>query len=303
MNPQGPAAAHIADLWWFLLAAGGAVYLLTIGLLGVALFRRRRQRESADGMKIGSRIILYAGIVGTSVVLLVVFGYTVATLSALSTPRIFPGNTIHVVGHQWWWEVRYPHQQVTTANEIHIPVGTPVRVVLSSDDVIHSFWVPELHGKLDLVPGQTNEFWLQADQPGVYAGRCAEFCGVQHAKMGFIVVAESLEQFNAWMEVQRLPAPEPTESLALRGQQVFLGSACINCHAIAGTQATGNLGPDLTHLASRLTLAAATLPNNRGNLSGWIADPQHVKPGAFMPPAELTGSELQALLAYLATLE
>jgi cytochrome c oxidase subunit II len=303
LNPQGPAAARITSLWWFLLTAGSAVFLLVMGLLGVALFRRRRDSGSTNSMRYDSRIVLYAGIVGPAVVLLVVFGVTVATLNALATPDILPRNTIHVIGHQWWWEVRYPHQQVYTANEIHIPAGEPVRIVLSSDDVIHSFWVPELHGKLDLVPGQTNEFWIQADAPGIYFGACAEFCGVQHAKMQFIVVAQPLDEYVAWLDQQQQPAREPEDSLARRGQQVFLESACVNCHTVAGTHATGDLGPDLTHIASRRTLAAATVANNRGNLSGWIADPQHIKPGAFMPPSALTGPELQALLAYLATLE
>lgn len=308
MNPQGPAAARITWLGWFLIIAGSVVFVLVMGLLGVALFRRRQSPEqsppsSFSSMRRGSNIVLYAGIVTPAVILLVVFGFTVATLNAIATPDILPRNTIHVIGHQWWWEVRYPTQEVYTANEIHIPAGEPVRIVLSSDDVIHSFWVPELHGKLDLVPGQTNEFWLQADEPGTYFGICAEFCGVQHAKMQFIVVAQPLDEYAAWLEHQKQPAREPEDSLARRGQQVFLESACVNCHTIAGTHATGDLGPDLTHIASRRTLAAASVANNRGNLSGWIADPQHIKPGAYMPPSDLTGPELQALLAYLATLE
>lgn len=308
LDPQGPAAARITELWWILLGLGSAVYLVVMAFLFFALFRRRKQNHGSSNlvdntMQTGSRIVLLAGIVAPAVILLVVFGFTVATLNALATPHISEAYTIHVVGHQWWWEVRYPQQQVVTANEIHIPAGQPVRIVLSSDDVIHSFWVPELHGKLDLVPGQTNEFWLQADEPGVYRGECAEFCGVQHAKMGFLVIAESLAQFDAWVAAQQLPASQPSDSMALRGQEVFLSSTCVNCHTIAGTHATGNLGPDLTHLATRHTLAGASIANNRGNLGGWVVDPQHLKPGVFMPATPLTGSELQALLAYLATLE
>ena len=303
LDPQGPAAERIANLWWFLLGLGGAVYIGVIAFLFVALTRRREPGHPERGLQAGSRIVLFGGIVTPTLILLVVFGFTVATLNALAMPETLESHTVHVVGHQWWWEVRYPNQQVVTANEIHIPTGQPVRILLSSDDVIHSFWVPQLHGKIDMVPGQTNEIWLQADRPGVYGGECAEFCGVQHGKMGFLVVAEPLEQFNAWLEAQRQPAKEPSDSLALRGQQLFLGSTCLNCHTIAGTHATGTLGPDLTHFADRRTLAAATLANNRGNLGGWIANPQHLKPGALMPPSELTGSELQALIAYLATLE
>jgi cytochrome c oxidase subunit 2 len=308
LDPQGPAAARIADLWWFLLALGGAVYLAVLGYLFFALFRRRLQEkilntQSPNTMEKGSRIVLFAGIIVPAIILLVVFGFTVATLNALSMPETADEYTVHVVGRQWWWEVRYPAQGVITANEIHIPAGQPVRVVLSSDNVIHSFWVPELHGKLDLVPGQTNEFWLEADQPGVYVGACAEFCGIQHAKMGLLVIAQPVEEFDAWLEAKLQPAAEPEDKLAAQGMQVFMESTCMYCHTVAGTQATGVLGPDLTHLASRRTLGSATVENNRGNLSGWIVDPQHTKPGALMPPTALTGTELQALLAYLETLE
>ncbi len=303
LSPQGFGAARIADLWWFLLALGGAVFIAVMVYLAIALFRPRKPGDNAKNQRNGSRVILFAGIIAPAIILFVVFGFTVSTLNAISTPSISREFTIHVVAQQWWWEVRYPYQQIETANEIHIPAGEPVRFLLSSEDVIHSFWVPELQGKLDMVPGKTHELWLQADQPGVYIGQCAEFCGIQHAKMRFIIVAEPPEEFERWVAEQRQPASEPSESLALRGQQVFLSSTCINCHAVAGTNATGDLGPDLTHLASRRTLAAATIANNRGNLGGWIADPQHIKPGAFMPPTPLTGPELQALLAYLATLK
>lgn len=303
IEPKGPGAARIADLWWLLLGIGGLVFLAVMLFLLMALFRRRHQSDDAAGLHTGSRIVLYAGIIGPAAILIGVFGFTVAALNALATPDIDDPYTIHVIGRQWWWEVRYPHWQMETANEIHIPAGRPVRLQLSSDDVIHSFWVPELNGKLDLVPGQTNEFWLEADRPGIYRGFCAEFCGIQHAKMQFLIIAEPEETFTAWAEAQGRPAPEPAEPQAIEGRQVFLDAGCMHCHTIAGTHATGDLGPDLTHLAGRRTLGAASVPNNRGNLGGWIADPQHIKPGALMPPTPLTGGELQALLDYLATLE
>lgn len=303
VDPQGPAAGRIAWLWWLLLAIGMAVYVAVVLYLAVALARRGRSAEPDAGLRTGARVVFLAGVVGPGIILLTVFGFTVATLNALALPERAGATTVHVVGHQWWWEVRYPDASVVTANEIHIPAGRPVRVILSSDDVIHSFWVPQLHGKLDLVPGMTNETWIQADRAGVYRGLCAEFCGVQHAKMGLLVIADPPEQFDAWLAAQQQPAVPPTDALALRGQQVFLGSTCVNCHTIAGTHATGRLGPDLTHFASRLTLGAATVANTPGNLGGWIADAQHIKPGNFMPPSELTGSDLKALLAYLATLE
>lgn len=303
LNPRGPASESIADLWWLLFALGTAVYVAVMGFMLFVLFcRQRGEMEERTENRRGTRIILMAGIVLPAIILLIVYGFSFGTLRALSSPAIPEELTIHVVGHQWWWEVRYPHQQFVTANEIHIPVGQPVQVILSSDDVIHSFWVPELQGKLDLIPGQTNRFWLQADEPGVYRGECAEFCGVQHTKMAFLVVAEPAAQYEAWLAQQQQPAAEPTEPKAQRGLQVFLNTTCIQCHTIRGTHATGDLGPDLTHVASRRTLGAGAVANNRGNLGGWIADPQSIKPGNFMPPSTLTAPELQALLAYLATL-
>lgn len=305
VNPQGPAAAAIANLWWILLAIGGGVYVVVMGFMLVGLFRRRRQdpderRELRPGLV---RVVWLGGLVVPALILLAVNGLTIGVLRSLADPSVAPVMTIRVIGRQWWWEVHYPDYQVVTANELHIPVGQPVEIELVSDDVIHSFWVPELHGKLDLNPGMTNRFWIQADVAREYWGECAEFCGVQHAKMQFVVVAEPADQLAAWLDQQRQPAPIPTDPLAQRGLELFLETGCMNCHTIAGTAATGRLGPDLTHLASRRMLAAASVANNRGNLGGWIMDPQHIKPGNFMPPTDLTGTELQALLEYLSTLE
>jgi cytochrome c oxidase subunit 2 len=313
LNTQGAGARRIATLWWWEFGIGTAVYVLVMAFLVFALFRGRRrgldadpygtQDADEDAERTGTRIVLFGGIIAPAIILFTVFGMTVGTLNALSTPDIPEEYTVHVVGRQWWWKVRYPHHGFETANEIHIPTGQPVRIVLSSEDVIHSFWVPELHGKLDLVPGMTNEMWIEADEPGVYIGQCAEYCGTQHANMRFLIIAEPAESYEAWTVAQQQPAPEPTDSLAVRGRQIFLNSTCVTCHTIAGTHATGNLGPDLTHLAGRRTLAAATVPNNRGYLGGWILDPQHTKPGSLMPATPLTGDDLQALLAYLETLE
>lgn len=215
--------------------------------------------------------------------------------------------TIDVTGHQWWWEVRYgdknPSRSFTTANEIHIPVGQPVLLRMTSQDVIHSFWVPNLMGKKDLIPGKYSTLMFQADKPGVYRGQCAEYCGLQHAHMALIVVAESPDTYNAWRESQIHPAVEPASDAAKRGQQVFLSNPCIMCHTVRGTQAGSNLGPDLTHIGSRQTIAAGTLPNTRGHLSGWIMDSQSVKPGNKMPPNNLSPEDLQALLDYLQSLK
>ena len=304
LDPAGPAAARIALLSWIVFVLGGAVYLAVMILLFIALFRQRRrdaeaQREASDGRN----MVIFGGIVFPAVILVIVYGLTLGTMAALRTPETADELVIEVIGHQFWWEVRYHNQHFTTANELHIPVGQAVTIKLSSEDVIHSFWVPELHGKLDLVPGDVNSFWLQADEAGEYWGACAEFCGIQHAKMQLVVVAEPEAEFLTWIEQQQQPAPEPVDPLVQQGQQIFFGSGCVYCHTIEGTNASGDLGPDLTHLASRRTLAAGALNNNRGQLAGWITDPQHVKPGNLMPPTALSGAELQALLAYLETLE
>jgi cytochrome c oxidase subunit 2 len=231
----------------------------------------------------------------------VLFSLTLWTMSALAVRE--STLVIQVTGWQWWWEIYYPEEQFYTANEIVIPVGQPVRLELTSGDVVHNFWVPELHGKFDLIPGSSNSFTLQADKPGEYKGVCAEYCGEQHTLMRFVVVAVPATEYAAWAAQQQQPAAQPSDPLLLRGQQIFLGAACVYCHAVSGTNASSRFGPDLTHLASRRTLAAGTLENNPGNLAGWLTNPQTIKPGNKMPPVVLEGEELQALLAYLASLE
>ena len=210
---------------------------------------------------------------------------------------------IELTGYRWWWKVEYsdpePAKTVITANEIHIPIGRPVLINTYSQDVIHSFWIPALQGKRDLIPGNPSAIWLQADQPGVFEGQCAEFCGFQHAHMRLVLVAESQEQFQAWLDAQRQPARSPANSTAERGQKIFVSGPCALCHSIRGTDANGHVAPDLTHLAGRLKIAAGTLPNTPGHLAGWIIDSQHIKPGNAMPPTSLSAEDLQALLAYL----
>ena len=249
-------------------------------------------------------------LLATGVTTAILFVFLIFDFSVGRTITTNPGNRalqIRVTGHQWWWEVQYrdslPQNGVTTANEIHIPVGRPVVFELRSTDVIHSFWPPNLSPKRDQIPGDENSLWFQADRPGVYRGVCAEFCGHQHAKMGFLVVAEPPGEFTGWLARQRDTAPTPTDSLAQRGREVFLASSCVMCHAISGTPAGSRIGPDLTHLASRRTLAAGTLPNTLGYLTAWIVDPQAIKPGVKMPPNQLSGPDLVALVAYLETLK
>jgi cytochrome c oxidase subunit 2 len=311
LDPVGPLAANIARLWWFALAVATVVYLLVIAATCWALARARRRERRAELLDAGSEgrmtTTVTWSIAATVVILLVFLGYDLSVGRTLSpVPRLHP-LTIEVTGHMWWWEVQYAdtavHDRFTTANEIHVPVGQPVLFLLSSTDVIHSMWVPNLAGKKDLIPGYTQSFWFQADTAGTYRGQCAEFCGHQHAKMGMFIIAEPLEQYQTWVATQRDTASTPTDSVVARGHEVFMTGTCALCHAIEGTTAGSHAGPDLTHLASRRTIAAGTLPNTRGNLAGWIVDPQRIKPGAKMPPNQLRPDDLNALLTYLQSLK
>ncbi|MBA2577374.1 MAG: cytochrome c oxidase subunit II [Euzebyaceae bacterium] len=298
LRARGPAAAEIAALWWLMLGLAAAVYAVTIVLLAVA--SRRAGRYT---LRPGHGFVVVCGVAVPAVILVVLMVLTIRTGVATLATDDEPALTVQVEGRQFWWDVRYDDGAVVTANELHLPVGEQVEVELTSDDVVHSFWVPQLHGKLDMIPGRVNRLLLQADEPGVYRGICGEFCGIQHARMHFVVVAEPREQFDAWLEGQRAEAAEPAGDLAAEGREVFLGTSCVACHAIRGETGPNAIGPDLTHLASRRTIAAGMLANNRGNLAGWILDPQSQKQGARMPPTNLEGPQLQALLAYLESLE
>lgn len=312
LSPHGVGAARIAELWWVMLALGTAIFLLVVGLLFAALLRGRRGTSAtapdSSGGDVARNWPIFGGIVLPLVVIGIVFGYSIYTLAAIESPQAKPVVKIEIVGRRWWWEVKYPDQGVTTANEIHIPVGASVQVQLQSADVIHSFWVPELAGKMDLIPTRINNITLQADQVGVYRGQCAEFCGLQHAHMGFMVVVQSKDDFNKWLKTQGQPAAAPTDPAAIQGQQVFMNAGCVFCHTVKGLddkeidRSSIDLGPDLTHLASRLTIAGASLTENRGNLAGWVVDTQHVKPGSLMPNMYVNSQDLQNLLAYLESL-
>jgi cytochrome c oxidase subunit 2 len=307
LNPGGPAAERIAELWWVMFGIAVAVCVLVIVLTGVAVLRRREDAidRSPAAERGRMRWIVIGGVVFPAVVLTGVFIYTLVVLGWLARHGRDADVVVEVTGWRWWWEVRYlgePQEQFTTANEIHIPTGRPVRLRLESGDVIHSFWVPELQGKTDLIPGQTNTLTIQADREGVYRGQCAEFCGLQHAHMAFVVVAESPGKFAAWADAQRALAREASEPLERAGHAAFLRNGCVLCHTIRGTTARGTVGPDLTHVGSRRTLAAGTLANTRGNLAGWISDPQGVKPGNLMPHVPLSPEELLSITAYLESL-
>ena len=306
--PMGPQAARIALLWWLMLGAAAVVFTFVVAWMLWAILRHRRtwdvERKPSDERRLALAV---SGAVAATVAVLLVF--LIADFSTARAVGTLPNEEplrIEVIGHQWWWEVHYPDtvpvRRVTTANEIHIPVGRPVVLETTSRDVIHSLWVPNLHGKKDLVPGHTSVTWFQADTPGVYRGQCAEFCGHQHAHMALVVVAEEPSRFEEWLEGQRRAAAPPADSLLRRGEQVFLSGTCVMCHTVRGTPAGGRVGPDLTHIASRLTIAAGTMRNTRGSLAAWVSDPQRIKPGVRMPPNQLTPADLHALLGYLESL-
>jgi cytochrome c oxidase subunit 2 len=301
LQPAGPAAVEITRLSWLLFGLGTVIYLGVVAFLLYALFRSREQRPASyPHQKDATNIVILGGVVMPAVTLVAVFGLTLYTLRQ-TTPPSEPtaGRTIEVIGHQWWWEVRYPETGAITANEIHIPTGEPIRLQLETEDVVHSFWVPELHGKLDMIPNQTNYLWIQADTAGEYRGVCAEFCGTHHAKMALLVIAEPAADFAAWLAAESEPAEPVSEPLAQEGETLFMALACAQCHAVRGTPATAEFGPDLTHFAARQTFAAASLPNSGENLAQWIRNPQHAKPGNLMPATRLDDQQLQALVAYL----
>ncbi len=306
IHPAGPAAAEIARIWWVMLVAFTAVFALVLTLLIYAVLRRPPHKADAGretNLPPWGRtwFIVAGGVVLPILVLTPLYIDSLSASGRLRTPK--EGLTIRVVGHMWWWEVRYPDSGIITANEIHIPAGKAVRLELASADVIHSFWVPRLHGKRDMIPGRENVFWVQADEPGVYRGQCGEYCGTQHANMALEVIALAPEDYDAWLESQKSLRMAPTAPDTERGRQVFLTAGCKQCHAIAGTDAVGNAGPDLTNLGSRRMIGGALLPNTRGNLSGWIADPQGIKPGIKMPRTYLKAEDLQALVSYLESLK
>lgn len=313
LNPIGPAAQHIEHEFALIFWITGTVYFLTLLVLVVFVYRRRHTLEtmpapevpSERSERLASRAVGGA-IIATVVLLFVMMIGSFMTSRALGKMNGDQAVRIDVYGHQWWWEVHYPNAEpdhiVVTANEIHVPVGVPIRIHGTSRDVIHSFWAPNVHGKRDLMPGYNTEIVMEADQPGRWRGQCAEYCGEQHAHMSFYMVAEPMSEFNKWLAAQVQSAPDPTTPQTVHGQQVFLTHSCVMCHTIRGTTAGSRVGPDLTHVASRATIAAGELPNTIGNLAGWISNPQDIKPGCRMPPNEMSGSDLQDLLAYLETL-
>ncbi|MGH7651459.1 MAG: cytochrome c oxidase subunit II [Gemmatimonadaceae bacterium] len=310
LSSSGQPGGDEATLGRLFTIVGIVVVIIVAALLLMAIFRRRAAADRSTIVRQGHGVlwILTGGVIVPAVILVTLFFFVLTSLSTTAqAPYSNIAGTFEIVGHRWWWEVRRiddtGRQQFVTANELHIPVGLAVRLRLSSADVIHSFWVPDLAGKTDVVPGQINTAWLKAEKPGVYFARCAEYCGMQHAHMAMVVVAESDSAFQHWLSSQTADATAPATPQEQRGLDAFLGSPCASCHEIRGTPAGAIVGPDLTHLASRQTIGAGALPNTAGNLAGWIANSQTIKPGNEMPAMYLKSADLSAIVLYLRSLK
>ena len=305
LHPAGVEAGIVSHLWWVMFWTCAVVWVAVAGAALAAVYRGRHRRGVANASTISANVVIATGV---SIVALVWLLFE-SVLTGRAQENVSTKDSLHiqVTGYQWWWDVQYENPiaslQVTTANEIHVPVGRPVVVDLFAGDVIHSLWIPNLQGKIDLIPGRHNTLTLRADVPGIYRGQCAEYCGAQHAHMAIVVVADPPDQFERWLTANRAAAPAPVTPSQVRGKEVFERGPCAMCHNITGSLASARTAPDLTHIASRSTIGAATVPNTRGYLAGWIMDPQHIKPGNKMPPTGLSDEELQAVLDYLETLK
>lgn len=312
LTGYGEKANTVVPLTWAVLSVAVAVIIIILSLVAAGAWRRGATvpigsiRNLPVGHTESGLPWIYVGVGISTVVLLATVLWTMWVLVKTYMPASPPAFTVTITGHQWWWEATYhgntPSETFTTANEIHIPTGVPVKFELRSADVIHSFWVPPLNGKTDTIPGQTNITWLDASRPGVYRGQCTEYCGWQHAKMGLLVIAQAPADFKAWWAHQ-LQSPPPSTSPAMTEAQSTFVLRCGGCHTVRGTDAGGIVGPDLSHLMNRKTIAAAMLPNTPGNLSAWIADPQSIKPGCLMPVLGLSGQELSQVQTYLESLK
>jgi cytochrome c oxidase subunit II len=301
--PRSHQTHVIALIWWWMLAASAVVFVGAVGLLVLAFLRRRTAGLPLFGRRerVAGGMVVVFGIAVPLVVLLALFGATdIYAIRFTQAPAAGSTRmTVDVTGHQWWWEVRYPGTDAVTANELHIPTSERVQLIATTADVIHSLWVPRLARKIDMIPGRENKILLETPDAGRYLGQCSEFCGLQHAHMRLAVIAEPRGSFQAWLASMARPASVPTTAQGRAGAGLFVGRGCAGCHQLRGTQATATIGPDLTHVASRSTLAALTIPNDRRELEAWIADPQAIKPGNHMPDLGLSSSEVEAIAAFL----
>nr|WP_315382208.1 cytochrome c oxidase subunit II [uncultured Sphingomonas sp.] len=312
LAPAGEQAAGIHGLFWLMMLVCGAMYLLVLAGVAWTVWRALRGRRVAGEPAIDPPDVgLHRGLLGWAG--LIVVGLTVLITASflvernIAAARAQDALEVRVTGHQWWWRIQYRDPRtggwIETANELHLPLGRTTRVALGSADVIHSFWVPNIAQKLDVIPGRINLLDLTPTRPGWFRGQCAEFCGIQHAHMAFDVKVDAPEDFDRWLASQAKAAATPADPVAARGQQVVTGGQCAMCHAIRGTPATGRAGPDLTHFGSRRSVAAGTLTMSRGAIQGWIAQPQALKPGTMMPPVALSGPDADAASRYLMGLQ
>jgi cytochrome c oxidase subunit 2 len=302
-HPGSPQARAIFDLGMEASVVFAAIFAIVAGIIVYALMRFRWREGEADPHQLaGSRAVEITWTAIPCVIVVALFALTARTMT-VSDPAPAPEPDLIVVGHQWWWEVRYPKSGVVTANEIHIPVGRALSVRLESTDVLHEFWVPELARKMSAVPGHPNHIWIEADKPGTYLGVCSEFCGTEHAWMHFLVIAESQPALEAWQRAQLRPAARPAGAQAMEGFAFFEQASCVTCHAIKGVCDGAGVAPDLTHFASRRQLGAGVADNTPENLRRWLADPQQMKPGAKMPDFHLTDGQLTQLVDYFETLK
>jgi cytochrome c oxidase subunit 2 len=307
LSTRSKPAHDIALLWWWMLGAATVVFLGAVAMLVIAWWRRDTPGLPFVGERedLSQGMVLFFGVAVPLVALVALFGISDVYLvgqTAPPSPRTTK-MTIDVVGHQWWWEVRYDGGRAVTANEIHIPVNTRVNVVATSADVIHSFWVPALNRKIDMIPGLRNRVLLYASKPGEYRGQCSQFCGLQHANMGLEVFAQRRAAFRAWLAAQARPPAAPTTAQAQAGRRLFMNAQCASCHTIAGTPAQGTVGPNLTHVGSRTSLAADEIPNTPAWMAAWIRNPQKIKPGTGMPDLGLSSPQVAELVAYLRELK
>jgi cytochrome c oxidase subunit 2 len=301
-NPASPQAAAIQSLFLVMLAAGAAILLIVVGLLTWVVVRyRARPGDAEPPVRFGEAKLEIARTTAAILVVGVLFLLTIRTMRAADQPPGGQSPDIVVVGHQWWWEIRYPAFGIVTANEIHVPAGERSLLRLESADVIHDLWIPQLGRKMDMIPGHPNHVWFEPRAPGTYPGACSEYCGTQHAWMRVRVVAQAPSDFEAWRG-QQLKVPSRAMGAAADGAELFQSLTCPNCHAIGGTPANARIGPDLTHLAARETLGAGVLDNTPANLASWLADPQSIKPGSNMPNLRLSQTEVEQLVAYMETL-
>ncbi|MBF6589995.1 MAG: cytochrome c oxidase subunit II [Ktedonobacterales bacterium] len=308
LNAKGPIAAKEAWLFWLILIIATIVFVLVTGALLYSIIRFRARPDSpAPRQLAGNTKLEIAWTIVPSVVLFIVLVATIATMLGLAQPTNKQALRVTAIGHQWWWEFQYPDLSIVTADELHIPAGQVVQIDLRSDNVIHSFWVPQLGGKTDVIPGHNNSMWLQADAPGgPYRGECAEFCGTQHANMDFTVIVDSASTFQTWVANQQLPAAPPTQQQLTQGARLFAQGQCVGCHQINGVNKLATvIGPNLTHFGSRILIAGGVLENTRDNLRNWIANAQTVKNGSDMPSfgSTYSSSDLDALVAYLESLK